>query len=78
MLKKALLHPPFPKRAETRASPSFVLHRSRPQRTARVRLGLSLAAVALDGLFEHLHSFTDVIAPTAIGLIVCLNVGKSA
>jgi hypothetical protein len=24
-----------------------------PQRTAKVRLGLSLAAAALDGLFEH-------------------------
>ncbi len=32
---------------------SFVLTRSKPQRTARVRLGFSLAAAALDGLFEH-------------------------
>jgi hypothetical protein len=34
-------------------STSFVLARSKPQRTARVRLGFSLTAAALDGLFEH-------------------------
>jgi hypothetical protein len=32
---------------------SFVLRRSEAQRTARVRLASSLAAAALDGLFEH-------------------------
>jgi len=32
---------------------SFVSHRSDPQRTARVRLGPSLAAALLDGLFEQ-------------------------
>jgi hypothetical protein len=34
-------------------APSFVLARSTPQRTARVRLGVSLTAAALDGVFEH-------------------------
>jgi len=28
-------------------------HRLKPQHTARVRLGFSLATASLDGLFEH-------------------------
>ena len=34
-------------------APSFVLARSTPQRTARVRLGISLAAASLEGFFER-------------------------
>ena len=42
-------------------SPSFVLARSKPQRTARIRLGFSLTAAALDGLFEHPASLPQTL-----------------
>jgi hypothetical protein len=37
-------------------------HRSEAQRTARVRVASSLAAAALDGLFEHPAGYSGTIA----------------
>jgi hypothetical protein len=65
MLKKALSHPPSPRRAETRPFPIFVLASLKGltycpwvkslSRQARglARFAASLAAAALEGLFEH-------------------------
>ena len=53
MLKKSYYTRPFPGAPRRAPSRALFSHRSKPQRTARVRLGFSLAAALLDGLFEH-------------------------
>jgi hypothetical protein len=53
-------------------STSFVLARSKPQRTATVRLGFSLTAAALDGLLNILHRFCEP-QRTAHGQRACLG-----
>jgi hypothetical protein len=53
-------------------APSFVLARSTPQRTARVRLGISLAAAALDGFLNILRlslPFRPPIRDAALGIV---------
>ena len=58
MLKKATLHPPYPRHAETCPLPGLFSARKNPQRTPERTLpGFSWAAAALADLFEHPVSF---------------------
>jgi len=55
---------------------SFALARSEAQRTQRVRLGFSLAAAALDSVFEHPAGQLDAIRAINDGAAAqsfCLN-----
>jgi hypothetical protein len=46
--------------------PTLFSHRSETRRTARVRLASSLAAAALNGLFEHPAGATPVVGYSPI------------
>jgi hypothetical protein len=53
MLKTSAFSPAQPRRAETRLARVSFSHRSNPQRTRNVRLGLSLGVALPESPFEH-------------------------
>jgi hypothetical protein len=78
MLKTALLHPPCPRRAETRPFPGFVL--SRVSRCGVAQGYASLATLptgSLDGYFEHPAMLTFLGDSSTGGALELKGKGRS-